>query len=1025
MNVPFEGIWSQPLVVEKNALVSPFFTTVPVPYLITERHIRYFFRALVELSQVIYYIAVNTPICGQKENHVLREFLIFHVEHFLNVSFRIPDFVRHLHPKNSDDKLATDFLRFLDVESEAFLADWNRGVVFGNCLSPPELRKVLKKVKGRADTITGYILAHNLSPEQFKYQSTVWERFNDFFSQYPLPSWCPYVWFVVGAGVALIISTSSWLIWRKNYVVCAVVITILSFFQFGLLLFTYYLFHRRSVLAEWYSRELTVNHSRTYFSVQKDLLSEKYDLSEVQFSVMRKRGVPQALSVKEKEMQNLITMIAFTKTLKVIVWNAAAQSLTQFKEEDVIGQSLRLLLDSTSIGAIKEFVQSQSTTAGLDGSRGLELLLMKMNTKSRDRVTVSGRVSIAFLDAEPVIFLCCTSSHAPQEGVSMKYLSNVGSALLLQKLKENSGQGRSVEIDLVRNHSWHALQMRASHSWREADIPRLIEQINQNNLPCRLVMHELRPIPPFECDVFHVVEALENIFSSISTPSPMDQITVRFSNMNLKHGCSVLSARIILPDKASFPPQERINKMVSIAGYIYAVSENRDWLECVFPIFFQTKNGKNVETTPSHSLRATPEPELDDILFSFIAYENDLHYSFLVNTFTSEHHRFVRVQSPKELQTELENNADKVSAVLISDRLVNFKDMVETVKRRHNDIYIALTKEASDGLEFPMEPFCLPTHVDYCLPLPIDEEGWKNFLHNVSLCQKERESITPFSSLEVIKILSRGNNTTVALVRDRQTGGTLVEKRIIVGATEQSVKEIRLMKSIGKHPHILQCISSKRISPTCFCIYYPYCSGGTFERRIKEGPFTLRQLIPFAFQLLSAVYHLHSKGVAHMDIKPSNLLLDDQDNLQLADFGSAVDEPPKDALRGKTPAYSAPERLLVMPDEGNRISVGRMHPLFSEDVWSVGLTLLEFLGAFPEVLHNKSLDGILEVYKSLYQENRSIPFRIPASSDTSDPSSGSLNEKAQNFFSSILQIKPSQRDTAEQLLRHPFLAGTR
>ena len=94
---------------------------------------------------------------------------------------------------------------------------------------------------------------------------------------------------------------------------------------------------------------------------------------------------------------------------------------------------------------------------------------------------------------------------------------------------------------------------------------------------------------------------------------------------------------------------------------------------------------------------------------------------------------------------------------------------------------------------------------------------------------------------------------------------------------------------------------------------------GGLEARLDDGPLPLEQTAKMVMQIGSALASAHLAGVVHRDVKSANILLDDDENTYLSDFGIAVDatttENPLAALSEGSPAYAAPEQL-------RRVAVG-------------------------------------------------------------------------------------------------------
>eukprot|EP01043_Picozoa_sp_COSAG02_P022383 COSAG02_NODE_1162_length_14168_cov_10.478570_10_plen_990_part_00 len=119
-------------------------------------------------------------------------------------------------------------------------------------------------------------------------------------------------------------------------------------------------------------------------------------------------------------------------------------------------------------------------------------------------------------------------------------------------------------------------------------------------------------------------------------------------------------------------------------------------------------------------------------------------------------------------------------------------------------------------------------------------------------------------------------------------------------------------------------------------------------RRSSDGtacvrPLTNKQVEAFAAQILEGLVQLHAEGIVAQDLKPSNLLMDENEQLFIADFGLAailnatVTTQSMTDTGGGTPAYKAPEQYSS--DDFGRVSS-------KTDIWAFGCVVVEMLTGF-------------------------------------------------------------------------------
>lgn len=137
-----------------------------------------------------------------------------------------------------------------------------------------------------------------------------------------------------------------------------------------------------------------------------------------------------------------------------------------------------------------------------------------------------------------------------------------------------------------------------------------------------------------------------------------------------------------------------------------------------------------------------------------------------------------------------------------------------------------------------------------------------------------------------------------------------------------------------------------------------YMRGGTLRDAIQRGNLTVAQASNILSQIAEALDHIHSKGIVHLDPKPSNILMDTRGYVYLADFGVAMVRGEAvdmwDGRRVGTPYYLAPEI-----ESGTQIDR-------RADVFTLGLVLYEMItGNVPEqedtqhiVLHSPTRDPL-------------------------------------------------------------------
>ncbi|XP_059296458.1 CBL-interacting serine/threonine-protein kinase 14-like [Lycium ferocissimum] len=257
-----------------------------------------------------------------------------------------------------------------------------------------------------------------------------------------------------------------------------------------------------------------------------------------------------------------------------------------------------------------------------------------------------------------------------------------------------------------------------------------------------------------------------------------------------------------------------------------------------------------------------------------------------------------------------------------------------------------------------------------------------------------------FGKYDVGKLLGCGAFAKVYHARDIRTRQSVAIKtvnkaKILKGGfTEHVKREIAIMRRL-RHPHIVRL---HEVLATKTKIYYvmEFAKGGELFTKVTKGRFSEDLSRRYFQQLISAVDYCHSRGVYHRDLKLENLLLDENWDLKVTDFGlSAVsDQIRPDGLLHTlcgTPAYVAPEILEKKGYNGAKI-----------DIWSCGIILFVLnAGYLPFTDSN-----LMAMYRKIYKGE----FRCPKWT----------SHGLKMLLTRLLDTNPETRISIEQIRNDPW-----
>mmetsp|Transcript_34529 Transcript_34529/g.42225 ORF Transcript_34529/g.42225 Transcript_34529/m.42225 type:complete len:440 (-) Transcript_34529:638-1957(-) len=212
--------------------------------------------------------------------------------------------------------------------------------------------------------------------------------------------------------------------------------------------------------------------------------------------------------------------------------------------------------------------------------------------------------------------------------------------------------------------------------------------------------------------------------------------------------------------------------------------------------------------------------------------------------------------------------------------------------------------------------------------------------------------------------------------------------------TDEFRNEINLLKSMD-HPNIVKAFDVFERKRQIFLVMQ-FCAGGDLYDRL---PYTEDQALQITRCLLSAIAYMHSKNIAHRDLKFENIMFESEDEnaqIKLIDFGLS-----KKFGRDKSIKGFAGTIYSMAPE------VFRGEYTEKVDLWSIGVITYMLLYNRRPFGGNRKQDRsktIKEIQRGAYE--------YPSFDESSDA--------AKEFIESLIVVDPDCRSTAEEALDHEW-----
>lgn len=270
---------------------------------------------------------------------------------------------------------------------------------------------------------------------------------------------------------------------------------------------------------------------------------------------------------------------------------------------------------------------------------------------------------------------------------------------------------------------------------------------------------------------------------------------------------------------------------------------------------------------------------------------------------------------------------------------------------------------------------------------------------NLNTADQNTKSSWKLSNFDIGRPLGRGKFGNVYLAREKETKFVIALKvmfkeQIHSNSVEHQVRREIEIQSHLRHPNILRLYGYFHDESRIYLIL-EYAPKGTLFKYMQEQPnnrLDEKTTAGYIKSLAKALIYLHERDVIHRDIKPENLLLGNNGELKIADFGWSVHEPnsARTTICG-TLDYLPPEMVIGKPHTKH------------VDLWSLGVLCYELLAGEPPFQAKE--------YDTTYRKITKLELKIP---DT-------ISMPAQHLIKKLLVVKPENRLPLDQVVMHPWI----
>lgn len=261
--------------------------------------------------------------------------------------------------------------------------------------------------------------------------------------------------------------------------------------------------------------------------------------------------------------------------------------------------------------------------------------------------------------------------------------------------------------------------------------------------------------------------------------------------------------------------------------------------------------------------------------------------------------------------------------------------------------------------------------------------------------------------MEVIGKIGKGSSGNVYQAIDQKTKKIYALKQSTSKENDEILKREGGIYEIFNNdsPYIVKFYnilkSKNEENKKCIYLLLEYCHFGSIREIIKRGKkkniqITETEISSIIYMVLKGIQFIHSKNLIDRDIKGRNILINNEGEVKLCDFGICrpYNKNQMKNLRGGSPYWMAPE-ILKKEEYGPNI-----------DIWALGITCIEMAEYEPPYSKLSPNDVIKKIIKSP-PKGLNNPYN--------------WSKEFNDFVSLCLEIDKNKRPLSDELLKHDFI----